>query len=204
MCVPTVMSTRPSSSFLHGSGDIGFAAAFQRLALVDHELDDAGVLEAFSRKPLALLGCWASRRKWLVRSSLRGRFAGISAGGGAGTPRSVGTVSGIVFFPFSHLPLPVLPLCCLVSSLLSLWCGLQCKDKGVSRRKWRIDGIRVQVVGRWRLRASRRLVHVSSQACNQCFQYILRDSHKIRNVWHLENLGNSLGTGFEEHFSDLS
>ena len=44
------------------SQDVGFAAAFRRIpsqlrvALVEHELDDAGILERFSRKPIALLG----------------------------------------------------------------------------------------------------------------------------------------------------
>ena len=56
------MTSSPSSSFPQGIQDIGFAAALRRLpqqlraALVEHELDDAGVLELYPRKPLGVLG----------------------------------------------------------------------------------------------------------------------------------------------------
>ena len=56
------MTSSPSSSSPQGIQDIGFAAALRRLphqlraALVEHELDDAGVLEFYPRKPLGVLG----------------------------------------------------------------------------------------------------------------------------------------------------
>ena len=71
------MSGHPTVLFPQGSGDVGFAGAFRRLpeplrvALVEHELDDAGIFEAFPRKPLALLGILgADGRLLLIRVCL--------------------------------------------------------------------------------------------------------------------------------------
>ena len=56
------MTTQPSAPFPQGPQDIGFAAALRRLpwqlraALVEHELDDAGVSEFYPRKPIGILG----------------------------------------------------------------------------------------------------------------------------------------------------
>ena len=63
----TSMTTQPSAPFPQGSQDIGFTAAFRRLpwqlraALVEHELDDARVLEFHPWKSIGILGLHGER-----------------------------------------------------------------------------------------------------------------------------------------------
>ena len=90
-----------------------------RVALVEHELDDAGILESFPRKPIALLGIRGTE------TTTTQLVTGIAAGSGAGSLRSGGTVSGIglfLIFLFISLPFPPSPFLVLYRSFLGLDC----------------------------------------------------------------------------------
>ena len=78
-----MMTSSPSSSSPQGIQDIGFAAALRRLpqqlraALVEHELDDAGVLEFYPRKPLGVLGLQDACTTTVLAATSGGTGAGI-------------------------------------------------------------------------------------------------------------------------------
>ena len=78
-----MMTSSPSSSSPQGIQDIGLAAALRRLpqqlraALVEHELDDAGVLEFYPRKPLGVLGLQDACTTPVLAATGGGTGAGI-------------------------------------------------------------------------------------------------------------------------------
>ena len=78
-----MMTSSPSSSSLQGIQDTGFAAALGRLpqqlraALVEHELDDAGVPEFYPRKPLGVLGLQDACTTTVLAATGGGTGAGI-------------------------------------------------------------------------------------------------------------------------------
>ena len=82
----TVMSTRPSSHFPQASQDIGFAVALRRLpwqslaALVEHEPDDAGILECYPRKPIGILGLQSEKTAAVLDSTRGGTGASFGYG----------------------------------------------------------------------------------------------------------------------------
>ena len=93
------MSGHPTVLFPQGSSDVGLAAAFRRppeplrVALVEHVLDHAGILEAFPRKPLALLGILGAETARTATLD-----TGMPTGSGTGILRTLATGYSIVVF----------------------------------------------------------------------------------------------------------